>query len=246
MLATASRFQDFVATLGNLGGNLVGNLGQKMGLRQPPRLTRFAQLADFVAEHGAFVSQTALYTYVKARAGTSFPKLFEHEAFVTSLHIARWHIFAAAVVDLALFAARKVQAAAGNDSPAIQVTMARRLGQAAFASIKQQDVAPKVFSDALHGVARRAKLVLHMATAADSHPTKTSPFSATADAFLRWAPMAEAFKKEDEEIMRNSMEMRWIEVRRVLDGRLDAAAVYADWLQLSAAGDDKGDQHGDA
>ena len=38
-------------------------------------------------------------------------------------------------------------------------------------------------------------------------------FKMSSDTFFRWAPMAEEFKKEDEEIMRNSIHFRWIEVR---------------------------------
>tara|TARA_A100001011_G_scaffold187779_1_gene196320 strand:- start:424 stop:798 length:375 start_codon:yes stop_codon:yes gene_type:complete len=44
-----------------------------------------------------------LFTYIKTRAGTQWPKLFENEEHLKSLKIARWHIFIACVCDLSLF-----------------------------------------------------------------------------------------------------------------------------------------------
>ena len=44
-----------------------------------------------------------LFTYIKTRAGTQWPKLFENEEHFKSLEIARWHIFIACVCDLSLF-----------------------------------------------------------------------------------------------------------------------------------------------
>ena len=216
----------------------VQNLGQKMGLKKRPRLVEFSQLADFVGQNAAFVSQVALYTYVKARAGTSFPKLFENEKFVQSLHIARWHIFAASVVDLALFSAGELHTkaeanVADNDSLAV----ARYLGESALATIDQNDVPVTVFYEALAGLEKRAAAIRQLESATTTiHPSKATPFSGSADAFLRWAPMADEFKRDDEEIMRNSIEMRWIEVRRELRARLDGAAVYRDWLRLADEG----------
>ncbi|MCG8621839.1 MAG: hypothetical protein MJE68_07565, partial [Proteobacteria bacterium] len=45
----------------------VRNLGQKTGLKKPPPLASLPHLSDFVRDQAAFVSQVALYTYVKAR-----------------------------------------------------------------------------------------------------------------------------------------------------------------------------------
>ena len=49
-------------------------------IKDPPVTTR-KQLYDFIDSRAAFVSQVTLYTYVKARAGTQFPKLFQNEDF---------------------------------------------------------------------------------------------------------------------------------------------------------------------
>ena len=72
-----------------------------LGLLRHPDLETYGQLIDYAEKNAAYVSQITLYTYVKARAGTQFPKMFENEMFLTSLKIARWHIFGAAVADMA-------------------------------------------------------------------------------------------------------------------------------------------------
>lgn len=225
----------------------VRNLGRKTGLAKPPPIDGITPLSDFVRDQAAFVSQVALYTYVKARAGTSFPKLFQHPPFLTSLHIARWHIFAAAVIDLAVFSAMQLLDKTNADADAdanpnpLQtkqeiIALARHLGELAFLGMDQKDVAPKVFSDALLAIEGRVKSNNTPPATTKSTANKPTPFFASADAFLHWAPMAETFKKDDEEIMRNSIEMRWIEVRREFHTRLQAHAVYADWAQLKREG----------
>jgi hypothetical protein len=51
-------------------------------------------------------------------------------------------------------------------------------------------------------------------------------FKMSSDTFFRWAPMAEEFKKEDEEIMRNSIHFRWIEVRREVRDRIRPSLIF--------------------
>ena len=80
-----------------------------LGLRGEDPLKTRQELINFIDGRAAFVSQVTLYTYVKARAGTQYPKLFENADFLTSLKIARWHIYGAAVCDLTLFAAAQLR-----------------------------------------------------------------------------------------------------------------------------------------
>ena len=75
-----------------------------LGLYSLPAIETMDQLTDFIDQKSSFVSQVTLYTYVKARAGTQYPKMFTNEDFLTSLRIARWHIYGASICDLTLFA----------------------------------------------------------------------------------------------------------------------------------------------
>ena len=61
--------------------------------------------------------------------------------------------------------------------------------------------------------------------------TTAATFASSADAFMRWAPTADEFKVLDEEIMRNSIHMRWIGIRRDVKETLDAAPIIAELTQ---------------
>ena len=51
-------------------------------------------------------------------------------------------------------------------------------------------------------------------------------FKMSSDTFFRYAPMAEEFKVEDQEIMRNSIHFRWIEVRREVRERIRPSLIF--------------------
>ena len=91
----------------------IKSLLRTLGFTQPPSVTTRKELIDFIDSNAAYVSQVTLYTYIKARAGMQFPKLFDNDDFLTSLRIARWHIYGAAVCDLTLFSAAQLFVHAG-------------------------------------------------------------------------------------------------------------------------------------
>ena len=56
-----------------------------------------------------------------------------------------------------------------------------------------------------------------------------SAFQSSSDAVFRWAPIADELKHNDEEIVRNSIHLRWIGVRRDLKELIKPAIILADW-----------------
>ena len=76
--------------------------------------------------------------------------------------------------------------------------------------------------DSLAGNGVRARLALcDWGGQADD----ASAFVESPTALVYWAPVVEDLKELDEEIVRNSIRYRWIEVRRELHRNLDAAGV---------------------
>ena len=199
----------------------IKSLLRTLGFSKAPPLESKAQLIDFIDSRAAYVSQVTLYTYVKARSGTQHPKLFENEAFLTSLRIARWHIFGAAVADLALFsAAQMVQSGPLSDQDARQ--FAKQLMHEILHNYDQQDIEKSEFDKMLARGQQRAD-------SADWAFIATGPaaFQASSDAVFRWAPIADELKQDDEEIVRNSIHLRWIGVRRDVKELLRPAAIAA-------------------
>ncbi|MGB2234166.1 MAG: hypothetical protein ACPH5J_01210, partial [Candidatus Puniceispirillum sp.] len=97
------------------------SLLQTLGFKKLDPIITYRELFDFIDSRAAFVSQTTLYTYVKARAGMQHPKLFANPDFLTSLRIARWHIYGAACGDLTLFAGAQVNRAGILEPDQLQI-----------------------------------------------------------------------------------------------------------------------------
>ena len=194
-----------------------------LGLLRHPDLETYGQLIDYAEKNAAYVSQVTLYTYVKARAGTQFPKMFENEMFLTSLKIARWHIFGAAVADMALFAAAQFHVAGDLDRPDTQ-RFATGIIEAILTNYEQDDVAPSIFLEMMADGVRRAAFA-NWGDIADG----PAAFQRSADAVYEWAPIADELKSLDEEIVRNSIHLRWIGVRRDTKALMRREAILASW-----------------
>ena len=191
-------------------------------LGEDPLKTR-QELISFIDGRAAFVSQVTLYTYVKARAGTQYPKLFENADFLTSLKIARWHIYGAAVCDLTLFAAAQLRVHGGLSDDAAEHFAASILDNI-LPNYPQDDIANNQFAAMCERGKQRAAI-------ADWSDIAVGPaaFQSSSDAVFRWAPIADELKCDDEEILRNSIHLRWIGVRRDLKAVFQHAAIADDW-----------------
>ena len=196
-----------------------------LGFMGQPPIESYRQLIDHTAKNAAYVSQVTLYTYIKARAGTQYPKLFTNEDFLTSLRIARWHIFGAAVADMALFAAAQFHGSGAFDHDQ-SATFAGGIMDEVLTNYEQQDVAPKVFLEMLAEGHRRAAFA-NWADIADG----PAAFKTSSDAVFHWAPIADELKVLDEEILRNSIHLRWIGVRRDTKALLRPTMILESWQQ---------------
>lgn len=211
------------------------------GVMKALRWQKTAPLSDvkgvchYVEKQAAFVSQFTLYGYIKARAGTQYPKLFDNDRFVESMKIARWHIFGASVCDLALFVAAQL-AAEGYPAHYAEALAARIiesiLGKTAQDDTAQEDIAQEnidatVFTDLIARGKARAVMADWQVLARGS-----GAFQSSADALIRWAPIAEEMKADDDEIVRNSIHMKWIGVRREIKSIIKASDLIADLNRL--------------
>ena len=194
-----------------------------IGLIKDPPLTTRQQLFEFIDSRAAFVSQVTLYTYVKARAGTRFPKLFQNDDFLTSLRIARWHVYGAAICDLGLFAIAQLKRDGGLNDMAAQ-ELAIEMLDGILLNYDQNDIDPKDFA-AMGNTGKQRAAFANWDLIADG----PAAFQSSSDAVFRWAPIADELKENDEEIVRNSIHLRWIGVRRDLKELIKPAIILADW-----------------
>ena len=84
----------------------------------------------------------------------------------------------------------------------------------------QKDVEASTFSEMCFRGEQRAKI-------ADWQEIVTGPnaFQSSSDAVFKWAPIADELKVNDEEIVRNSIHLRWIGVRREAKELIDTKSI---------------------
>ena len=202
-------------------------LRKKLGLAPRPVLNSVPALVDFTEKQSAYVSQVTLFGYIKTRAGTSWPKLFEDDTYLVSLRTARSHFFAACVSDLSLFFAARLFVGA-RLSAAQSTDLAVSIAEQVLLNLQQDDIDPSAFVDVVNRTRQRAEVM-----AWEEAATTAMAFASSAEAFMKWAPVTDEFKALDEEIMRNSLHLRWIGIRRDVKETLQIEAVQADLDQLT-------------
>jgi hypothetical protein len=202
---------------------LVGRLTAR---RESAPIDTVGALAGFVSTRAAFMAQKTLYGYLKTRMGTRYPSVFENADFIVSIDIAKLHIYAACLADLALFAAWRTRAGAG-DPPDAQAC--RALALACFRRGLADNAAAAGSVAAFSAAEAQADFERRLAfwDWVDG-PKGAEIFSESPAALVRWSPIAPELKQLDQEIVENSIKFKWREVRRALDRRLDADAVAAE------------------
>ena len=196
---------------------MIKKILEYLGLRPKKPLTKRSELVEFIHRNASFVSQVTLLTYIKARAGTQYPKLFENPDYLRSIEIARSHLYASCVADLTFYV---INEHCLNDiqKKTIQFIFSNLVDEV-FTFAKCDENTFKEFDNMKNQCEEQLK-----ALKGDSIDHKL--FKMSSDTFFRWAPIAEEFKKDDEEIMRNSIHFRWIEVRREVRERIRPRLIF--------------------
>lgn len=200
--------------------------GARWARRRP--LTDRHSLGDFVRTRSAHIAQSALYGYLRTRAGTRYPELFANERFLESMNIAKWHVWLACVSDLSVYAGALV-ARNGQVNPA----QVERLMQEIIDDILAETGVPSEAGAEFESHAERVRARLSCCDWG-ALPDDGTAFSESPAALVHWAPVVDELKRLDEEIVRNSVRFRWQEVRRDLRRDLDCESLIAS-ARLAAA-----------
>lgn len=176
-------------------------------------------LEEFVSSRAAFVAQKTLYGYLKTRMGTRYPSMFEDDVFVHSINIAKLQVFAACLSDLTIFAVGH-----GFRHSSLEPDALREIAQGIFErSLSENSTeAPAEFSQD-EALSRFIDRLAETDWAADA--LDRGSFSGSAEALIHWAPIAPTLKAQDTDIVRNSINFTWSEVRQNFLRRLSTAGV---------------------
>ncbi len=196
--------------------------------RRDPPVTDPDALAEFVETRAKFMAQTTLYGYLRTRAGTRFPSLFEDELFAQSLEIAKWRIYLACLSDLMVYSVALTGARCAGEAD--ESTLAERLMRDILA--KDVEIMTRMVEN--YDDAREKIMIRIRNTDWPVIEDGEAPFEGSQNALVEWAPVAPQLKEFDTEIVINSMRFKWKHVRDELRQRLDADAVVSGWRDKAA------------
>ncbi|MEO8718010.1 MAG: hypothetical protein ABI423_07285 [Burkholderiales bacterium] len=180
-----------------------------------------AALRSFLETRASFVSQTALYGYLRTRAGMRYPVLFDDSGFVQSVNIAKWHVWLGCLSDLCIFAGGLLQKRASARPEDVGTFMLGTLDGTLTSIGIPADAGGE---HAAHAQRVRARVSLCDWAAV---PDDATPFTESSEALVYWSPIADELKQHDKLIVTNSIRFLWQDVRRALRRDLDATAVMA-------------------
>ena len=170
------------------------------------RIEEVESLRSFVSSRSSYMAQVSLYGYLKARAGTQYVSLIKDPLFASSMKTARNQIFFACLMDLTLHVlktiyARKPQNFQNLDPFARQffIQTLAKAPEEVFESLERE----KIILEFEKHLSRH-----NWSGTDDSHES----FSGSRSALLKWAPVVEEFKIQDEEIVSNSIHFKWLRV----------------------------------
>ena len=89
----------------------------------PEPINSPAALGRFLDSRAAFVAQTSLYGYLRTRAGMRYPELFDDDAYIVSINIAKWQLWLDCLADLAVHAGSRLAQQSPRQLPAVAALM---------------------------------------------------------------------------------------------------------------------------
>lgn len=191
--------------------------------RREPPVTTVDELVAYVESRSKFVTQTSLFSYIKARVGTRYVSMYQDPLFTKSVNIAKWETYLASLCDFAIHAAASIGRRCAARPGELEALAIHIVDSATMAEEIPAE-RPQGFGDIREAFARRAQ-----ATAWNQVEPGAGLFQDSLSALVKWAPIADELKVHDVEIVKNSMRFKWKKVRDQFDQVLDAESVLADW-----------------
>ena len=197
-------------------------------IRPWPPITHVGELADFIDDQSAFVSQKGIYEYSRARAGHYAKVLFKEPAFIEVVDRARWRAYPLGLAMVAELVEGVLRPQAGDDR-------LRQLGalRALALSVFDRYPVPTTLSEAdWHAerseLARRLEHIgLHAPKFAKDIP---APF---AKAYFDLMPIHKKLKMNEAPTIHNYLRSTMCNIHEELSKRVDAVAV-SEQLRASA------------
>lgn len=178
------------------------------GGRSDRPITNPETLAAFLKSRASHVAQTSLYGYLKTRAGTRFPEMFENPGLMLAMNMAKWQIWLACLSDLTVYVGGLIRHRTHLENEQVSQLLGMVVDSILDETGLPED-APEEFPDTVERLKTRVANIDYSTVSDDEFAFSESP-----EALFRWAPIADELKKRDRVIVRNSVRFRWQEIRR--------------------------------
>lgn len=180
-------------------------------------------LVDFVHTRSSYISQTALYGYLKARIGTRYRLLFDDPVFSQAVRASAVKVFLSCLSDLTIYTVARA-----NRSGVLSVAEADALARFCFESAAQR----ALFDTPDEMIPKDARSVFDARLARTNwaaHAVGLAAFKPSEIDLVLHAPVIDEFKELDREIVENSIRLRWADVREQFLKRQKPDAICAEW-----------------
>ena len=168
------------------------------------KIKNTSDLKVFIQKKSAWISQVALFNYLKTRMGLKYVTMFDDEIFLSSINKAKWNIYLIALQDLTFYSLSYLKV---------------------FYSYDETNKANEIYEEFLNNeieneipeeVVRKGKNIFNERLEKIDWQTyyKTWPFNESALALYEWAPIADDLKILDRKIVLNSMILKWENIQK--------------------------------
>ena len=158
-----------------------------------------SDLAIFIKEKSAFVTQSTLYGYLKTRMGLKQNLMFTDDIFVDSVNKAKWNIFSEAVTDLTFFSSSLL-----NKKYNIDNLDPNKI----YETILENEILNGLPKDMCGKYKAKFKEKLNDFDIKEY--SSNNPFNNSCNALFHWAPIADELKELDKEVVINSIKNKWM------------------------------------
>lgn len=207
-----------------LTSDLLGTFRSYLGLGNAAKMEPIDSpeaLARFIETRASFIAQTSLYGYLRTRMGMRYPELFNDDAFVEGVNIAKWEIWLDCLSDLSVYAGSRVAQELPGETPRVNQMMNELVDDI----LTRTGTPPDAGKEFLPHCDRVRDRIAHTNLLAVGE--RDAAFTESPASVVYWSPIIDHLKRLDEEIVLNSVTFRWQEVRRNIAEYLNARAVMS-------------------
>jgi glutamate synthase domain-containing protein 1 len=169
------------------------------------KITNNKELTQYVRNESAKVTQQTLYEYVRNRMGTLYVKMHDDQKFIDSLNIATWNIYTIALQDLTLYSHSVIENIYKKEFSNLEL-------ENFYKTILDLEINKGLGKNLQEEKIKEFYLRLQRIDLKSFYQNK--PFKESSLALYYWAPIADELKKQDRNIVLNSIHLKWKNIEK--------------------------------